>query len=50
VATGGHTLVGWPLFLLALGTLGLAVGLRPMQPLPPEPEIRPMTEVEDPEP
>ncbi|HUO71607.1 MAG TPA: hypothetical protein VMU39_12580 [Solirubrobacteraceae bacterium] len=31
------TLVGWPLFLLALGGVGLAIGLRPRQELPPPP-------------
>ena len=36
VATRG-SLVGWPLFLLAIGAAGLAVGLRPRRPLPPEP-------------
>jgi hypothetical protein len=30
-------LVGWPLFLFALGAAGLIVGLRPRRPLPPEP-------------
>ena len=39
---GRHSLVGWPLFLLVLGGAGLAVGLRPMQPLPPEPPTRPL--------
>ena len=38
----GNTLVGWPLILLVLGAAGLAVGLRPMQPLPPEPPTRPL--------
>jgi hypothetical protein len=37
-----HTLVGWPLLLLALGAIGLGVGLRAMTPLPPEPEIQPL--------
>ena len=31
------TLVGWPLFLLVIGAGGIAIGLRPRQPLPPEP-------------
>ncbi len=31
------SLVGWPLFLLALGAVGLVIGLRPREPLPPEP-------------
>jgi hypothetical protein len=31
------SLVGWPLFLLVIGGAGLAIGLRPRQPLPPEP-------------
>lgn len=31
------TLVGWPLFLLVIGGGGLAIGLRPRRPLPPEP-------------
>jgi hypothetical protein len=34
------SLVGWPLFLLAIGAAGLAVGLRPRRPLPPEPGPR----------
>jgi len=34
---GRGTLVGWPLLLLVLGTGGLAIGLRPRRPLPPEP-------------
>jgi hypothetical protein len=51
----GHTLVGWPLLLLVVGGAGLAVGLRPMQPLPPEPPTRPLPpkptpRPEDPEP
>lgn len=38
VPSSGHgSLVGWPLFLLALGAVGMAIGLRPRQPLPPEP-------------
>ncbi len=31
------SLVGWPLFLLVIGAIGLAVGLRPREPLPPPP-------------
>ncbi len=35
---GPHSsLVGWPLFLLVIGAIGLAIGLRPRQPLPPAP-------------
>jgi hypothetical protein len=34
------SLIGWPLFLLAIGGAGLAVGLRPRRPLPPEPRRR----------
>jgi hypothetical protein len=34
---GGGSLLGWPLFLLAVGIAGLAIGLRPRQPLPPPP-------------
>jgi len=34
---GRGSLVGWPLFLLAIGGAGLAIGLRPRRPLPPEP-------------
>lgn len=37
-ATGHGSLVGWPLFLLVVGGAGLAIGLRPRQPLPPPPE------------
>jgi hypothetical protein len=33
----GGSLVGWPLFLLLVGGVGLAIGLRPRQPLPPSP-------------
>jgi hypothetical protein len=29
--------VGWPLFLLVIGAVGLIVGLRPRRPLPPSP-------------
>jgi hypothetical protein len=32
------TLVGWPLILLVVGIVGLVVGLRPREPLPPAPE------------
>jgi hypothetical protein len=36
--TSSHgSLVGWPLFLLLIGAVGLAIGLRPRQPLPPPP-------------
>jgi hypothetical protein len=35
---GDRTLEWWPLFLLAVGGLMLAAGLRPRVPLPPEPE------------
>ena len=34
---GGGSLVGWPLFLLIIGGGGLAIGLRPREPLPPAP-------------
>jgi hypothetical protein len=33
-----RSLVGWPLFLLAIGAAGLVIGLRPRRPLPPPPE------------
>ncbi|HYZ80308.1 MAG TPA: hypothetical protein VE571_03515 [Solirubrobacteraceae bacterium] len=33
----GASLVGWPLFLLALGAVGLFIGLRPSTPAPPPP-------------
>jgi hypothetical protein len=33
-----RSLVGWPLFLLAIGAAGLVIGLRPRRPLPPSPE------------
>jgi hypothetical protein len=35
------SLVGWPLFLLVVGAGGLAIGLRPREPLPPEPRSHP---------
>ncbi len=35
------SLVGWPLFLLIIGAGGLAIGLRPRAPLPPEPPTPP---------
>ncbi|HWE33036.1 MAG TPA: hypothetical protein VG410_06100 [Solirubrobacteraceae bacterium] len=35
------SLVGWPLFLLIIGAGGLAIGLRPRVPLPPEPPTPP---------
>jgi hypothetical protein len=36
--SGSGSLVGWPLFLLAIGAVGLVIGLRPRQPLPPPPQ------------
>lgn len=36
--SGRGSLVGWPLFLLIIGGLGLAIGLRPREPLPPPPD------------
>ncbi|MEA2127018.1 MAG: hypothetical protein QOI80_3800 [Solirubrobacteraceae bacterium] len=36
--TGDRTLEWWPVFLLVVGGLMLAAGLRPRVPLPPEPE------------
>jgi hypothetical protein len=36
-ASNRGSLVGWPLFLLLLGGVGIAVGLRPRRPLPPPP-------------
>jgi hypothetical protein len=38
ILVGSGDLVGWPLFLLAVGALMLAAGLRPRAPLPPEPQ------------
>lgn len=35
--TNHGSLVGWSLFLLLIGGAGLAIGLRPRQPLPPPP-------------
>jgi hypothetical protein len=35
--TGHGTLIGWPLILLALGVVGLVIGLRPSTPAPPPP-------------
>ena len=35
--TGHGTLIGWPLVLLALGVVGLVIGLRPSTPAPPPP-------------
>jgi hypothetical protein len=32
------TLLYWPLLLLLLGGAAMAAGLRPLQPLPPEPD------------
>jgi hypothetical protein len=38
MAGAGHgTLIGWPLVLLALGVVGLVIGLRPSTPAPPPP-------------
>jgi hypothetical protein len=38
MAGSGHrTLLGWPLVLLALGVVGLVIGLRPSTPAPPPP-------------
>ena len=34
----GQTLYWWPLALILLGVVGMAAGLRPRQPLPPEPQ------------
>ena len=34
----GPSLIGWPLLLLLAGAAMLVVGLRPIEPLPPEPE------------
>jgi hypothetical protein len=36
-ALNGSSLVGWPLFLVALGVIGLVIGLRPSTPAPPPP-------------
>lgn len=36
---GEGALLGWPLFLLLLGAVGVAAGLRPRRPLPPEPGV-----------
>lgn len=36
-AVNGASLIGWPLFLLALGVVGLVIGLRPSTPAPPPP-------------
>ena len=38
---GRGSLIGWPLFLLAIGLGGLAIGLRPRRPLPPPPDGEP---------
>jgi hypothetical protein len=38
ILVGSGDLVGWPLFLLAVGALMFAAGLRPRAPLPPEPQ------------
>jgi hypothetical protein len=38
MAGSGHrTLIGWPLILVALGVVGLVIGLRPSTPAPPPP-------------
>ncbi len=36
--SGERTLIGWPVFLLVVGAVMLALGLRPRVPLPPEPQ------------
>lgn len=36
-AVNGSSLIGWPLFLVALGVVGLVIGLRPSTPAPPPP-------------
>jgi hypothetical protein len=36
-SSGNGSLVGWPLFLLVIGAVGLVIGLRPRRPLPPPP-------------
>jgi hypothetical protein len=38
----GQTLIAWPLLLLLAGSVLMAVGLRPITPLPPEPPTRPL--------
>jgi hypothetical protein len=40
-ASGRGTLIGWPLFLLIIGGVGLVIGLRPREPLPPPPGSAP---------
>ena len=37
-ARGSGSLLGWPIFLLLLGAVGMSVGLRPRDPLPPPPQ------------
>ncbi len=32
------SLIGWPLFLLVIGAMGIIIGLRPRTPLPPSPD------------
>jgi hypothetical protein len=36
-AVSSASLIGWPLFLLAIGAVGLVIGLRPSTPAPPPP-------------
>jgi hypothetical protein len=38
---GGPSLLGWPAALLLMGVIGFVIGLRPRQPLPPEPDPGP---------
>jgi hypothetical protein len=51
-ALNGSSLAWWPLFLLALGVVGLVIGLRPSTPAPPPPatEVAPTIPIrEDPD-